>query len=199
MQTVERKEAAWLRRTYRTWFGSDEEGFPAFRDFVEEIQVELHPGSRAVLHHPQQEPMSAAEQAKLHPGSRIVRHYPSPAETVWIRFRFDPRQEDSYFVREITFRGDPYLPWRRIDVSPYIAALGLKLGSKVEAGTGGRRPKSGREPSVAFYRKLLADYDALLKKGAKAPVKALAQRRGVPVGTVKSWLSRGRRYLNGGG
>ena len=58
-----------------------------------------------------------------------------------------------------------------------------------------RRPGSGKSLDADFYRRLLASYDKLVLEGYRNPAVELAKRMNEKHGTVKSWLSRGRKYL----
>jgi len=60
------------------------------------------------------------------------------------------------------------------------------------------RPAPGVPLDPDFYRRLLEAYDSLVADGLHAPAKTLALRMGENPGTVKSWLSRGRKYLEEG-
>ncbi len=55
-------------------------------------------------------------------------------------------------------------------------------------------PVAGRPPNLEFYNELLDAYDVLIRSGSRSPVWELAHAFRVPTGTVKSWLSRGRRF-----
>ena len=57
------------------------------------------------------------------------------------------------------------------------------------------RPRPGEARDVAFYRQLLAEYEGLLREARPAPARELANRRGINYSTLKSYLKRGREYL----
>ncbi len=85
-------------------------------------------------------------------------------------------------------------------MSPYFAAFYLELQGESSGRRSGRPrpPAAGKPPSLPFYKALLDEYDDLIKKQHHpSPLKEIARRRGVKVGTVKSWRSRGLKYLKG--
>jgi len=61
------------------------------------------------------------------------------------------------------------------------------------------RPAPGQPLNPDFYRRLLAAYDKLVAEGKKRPALELAAHMDVNHSTLKSWLSRGRKYLEQGG
>jgi hypothetical protein len=61
-----------------------------------------------------------------------------------------------------------------------------------------RRPKPGAPLDSDFYRRVIASYRELRKEGYKNPAGELARRMNANPSTVKSWLRRGRIYLEGG-
>jgi hypothetical protein len=172
---VGRKDAKpprWLRETFRASHpgARSEASFTRWAAFVDGINVELHPGGRAVLHHP--------SQGSAHGGGISV-------EVRWL-------------AHEIVIQGDGFMPWGGIDTAAYLAALRLELERRGPVSKNAPPPAVGKPPSTDFYRSLLAEYDALVRAGDPAPVQTLAKRRRKSPGTVKSWLSRGRSYVEGG-
>jgi hypothetical protein len=88
--------------------------------------------------------------------------------------------------------------WETISVGDWWAALVLRLDSAGPAvPENAPPPASGKAPSLAHYRAVIAAYDELVREGHPAPISVLADRFQARPGTVKSWLHRGRRYLKG--
>jgi hypothetical protein len=161
----------WLRGSVYSGFHPWHQAgaFEPWLEYVEEIQVELHPGGRAVLDHPD---------------TRI------PVE---IRFIMDP----AFLPISYKVEAPPgeHLPWVEISMSYYVAALAIALEERGERIADAPLPSAGQPPSIPFYKSLIAEYDDLLRAGHRSPVSELSVRYGAKPGTVKSWLHRGRKYV----
>lgn len=58
------------------------------------------------------------------------------------------------------------------------------------------RPAAGRSPDTGWYRDLLAQRDALILAGERAPAKVIGERMGENATTVRSWFRRAEIYLD---
>jgi hypothetical protein len=171
MANQDAKVPRWLRDSFQASHrGARPEEFKRWLRYVGEIQVKLFPGARAVLHHPKS---GSARAGGI---------------TIEVRWR----------ANEVIIRGAGFMPWGPVDLAAYLTALRLERERRPPPRQNDAPlPATGRPPSIAFYRSLVAEYEALKREGHKAPLKELAARRGAPIGTVKSWHSRGRRYVKG--
>lgn len=57
-------------------------------------------------------------------------------------------------------------------------------------------PTAGQRAGIEDYEQLLSIQEALIAAGHSSPAKELAKRYGVAHGTMRSRLSRGRKYLD---
>jgi hypothetical protein len=166
---VKREERQWARSVFKRFHPSAPAGaFGPWLEYVQAIEVELHPGCRATLIHPEGLPV----ELRWHPTTLDVTSF------------------------AVSARPDEVLPWVEISMSWYVAALGLALAAVPNpTGNGGPAPASGKPASLGFYANIVAEYEALLRDGNATPTAELARRYGENRNTVKSWIRRGRRYL----
>lgn len=179
-----RWEDEWYRDVHASLYPAAKVGaWKAWAAFVREIEVELRPGGRAQLRHPELAGMVEIEWETEGPG------------VVFRGCRFEPEPEA--------------LPeWSGVDLGAFEMALHESLGQRfrdkgphesLDPFEGVIQPPAAGKPiAVSFYRQLLREYERLLAEGNAAPVKELASHYKRPDGTVKSWLSRGREYLREG-
>lgn len=141
---------------------------------VERITVEMFPGGRAVLRHPDA-------------GCSV--------ELYWM---LTDRKTKTYTVKSARIVADDALGLdHRIDLYPYFVAFALAgVDARFTTGVPRTRPGPGRTLDADFYRRLLRAYDALVRQGVRAPAHELARRMGEKHSTVKSWLHRGRKYTD---
>jgi hypothetical protein len=175
---MKRDERTWARKFFKQFHPSAEAGaFEDWLDYVTEIDVEMHPGGRAILTHPKM--------------------------NVRVELRWDETAVTSFLVEA---QPGESLPPVEVSMSPYVAALELKRRSSmlihttvvfeptIELKVIPASPAAGKPPSLAHYRQVQAEYDALVSAGERSPVNEIARRYKVRPGTVKSWLHRGRKY-----
>jgi hypothetical protein len=195
---MKREERTWAGRVYRTLHPAGG-GFERWLEYVQEIEVKLHPGGRASL---------------IHPRTKV------PVEIRWTVGAADRRTgqwpthtDRQHFVLAVDIsllriepRRGQRPEWEDITPERYIAALGLKLAhgglhDLIEKGEAPRlivpKPAAGRRPSIGYYSHLLLEYEQLLRAGSKSPVSELAYKRDMKPATLKSQLSRGRTYVRG--
>jgi hypothetical protein len=152
-----------------------------------------------------------AIQAELHPGGRAtLTREGSPDVVVHWEMVLGGRGGRQRFLALTSLHIDPP-PGGRLSVhgldlvlSCYYAALALALDREGEpVPDTAPLPAPGKAVSIDHYRRLNAEYDELVKAAHPKPLVELARRyterlgRPVPVGTVKSWRSRGSKYLKG--
>jgi hypothetical protein len=191
------------RKVYRERFRhTDADLVPDFDSWLEggagylaEIMV-LHPGGRATLPRGLQV-MGAGRDSHGRP--QVAR---APVELWWRRSSDDGLPYITAFRIEappgavFTPYDHPY-GWE-LDVGDWWAGLVLRLESEGPAvPEDAPPPASGKAPSLAHYKAVIAAYDELVREGHPAPISVLADRFQARPGTVKSWLHRGRRYLKG--
>jgi hypothetical protein len=183
---MKRKERTRARRFFKEFHPSAQPGeFDRWLAYVTEIDVQLHPGGRAILTHP---------EANLR-----------------VQIRWDAAGVQSVHVDAQP--GDPF-PSVEISLSRFLAALELKRGAwasgtvasisqslpaltQAASGEVIVRPMAGKRPSLAFFRQIEREYNELVSAAepVRNPVNEIARRHHVQPGTVKSWLHRGRKYL----
>lgn len=187
---MKREQRTYLRRLFRDY--GTEGTFEDWLAYVTGIEVTLHPGARATAIHPE--------------------------TGVPLELRWDPETDEVMSFATRLAPGQP-VPRRDVRLSAYAAALaltrgvaggprvhvaGAEIGAAAEISTAGEivpvlgssQPAAGKRPNRDFYRSLIAEVEAIYAKGDHPnPVVEVARRRGVQVGTVKSWLHRGRKYL----
>jgi hypothetical protein len=142
------------------------------------------------------------------PGGRSVLRAPDPPEgmeiyapyRVEIRWAYDP---DAARARpfEVRVIADEYLEERSAvpkGIEKYFLAFWLTSDREPPERLPRRRPAAGKPLETDFYTRVLGQYNALKLQGHKAPAAELARRMGENPSTVKSWLRRGRKYLEGG-
>jgi hypothetical protein len=179
---MRQREREWARNVYKAfhlWRPGAKYVERYFRDWlasVQEIKVELHPGARATLEH--------------------------PTEDVDVEIRWDPTTRPLFATSfRVSAKPGYSLPWAEHQFSHYFAALGLALMAanvkRTPAATV-ERPAAGRPPSMGHYRAVVDEYNRLINEGHPSPVNEIARRYGVKPGTVKSWRSRGQRYMREG-
>lgn len=179
---MRREEREWARSVYKafhTWRPGakyEEKHFRDWLSWVQEIKVKLHPGARATLEH--------------------------PAEGVNVEIRWDPSTRQLLATSyQVSAKPGESLPWMDFQYSHHFAALGLALMAVETAlapAANVERPAAGKPPSMNHYRAVIREYDQLLREGHPSPVNEIARHYGVKPGTVKSWRSRGQRYVKEG-
>ena len=153
-----------------------------------------------------------AERTTLHPGRRAVidravqmrgedEYRRAPLEVWWQRSSKDGLPYITAWKQEAP-PGTVFNPTdefeQHLALGTIWAGLVLRLDSAGPATPeNAPPPASGKAPSLAHYRAVLAAYDDLVREGHPAPISVLADRFQARPGTVKSWLHRGRRYLKG--
>ena len=185
-------EEEWLKDCYLAFYPLGKVG--AWKTWVEEVRqvdVELYPGGRAILRHPD---TSYSVEIRWEPvmirwRGKVV---PRPGDLVLTSFHVEPDGDARLWSNEGR--------WEEASLGLYMTALRLAMQRNWER-TGQDAPEdttppaAGRPPSTGFYRKALREYQQLIEEGNPGPAQELARRYGKPVGTVKSWLHRGRKYL----
>lgn len=179
------------RKVYRIYYQETEEDFRVdFETWLENVgyqaeQIVLHPGGRATI------PRAVQLGISVY----------APAEVWWRRSGAD----NLPYITGIRVEAPPghaFAPyevpgrWDDLNVSWFWAALVLRLASSVSApSVDAEPPAPGKKPSLDHYRKVIAEYDELVRNRHPAPISVLAERHKVRPGTVKSWLHRGHKYL----
>jgi hypothetical protein len=134
----------------------------------------------------------------LHVAGRAVVRGPEDSYRVEIYWLFD-RKLKTHRVRSVHVIADDFLELgASLPVGDHVAALKLRLRrqpSGASVGVPRSRPAPGEPVDPAFYRRLLNAYDKLVSEGQKSPALELARRMDANHNTVKSWLRRGRAYL----
>jgi hypothetical protein len=182
---MRREDRTWARALFKEFHPAPNAGaFEEWLDYVTQVDVDIRPYGRAILMHPE-------------------------LEQLWVELRWDANGVISALIEGP--RGES-LPRVEVCLSPFLAALELRRRAATRAhevsgvgsfsaaaasfsgeGTSVSRPAAGKPPALAFYRRLLDEYDELISAspGVKAPVAVLAVRYGAKRDTVKSWLRRG--------
>jgi hypothetical protein len=187
---VKRLEREHARALYRQLGerAAPEGGFantlPPFNAWVREVQaihVELHPGGRATL--TRTGLPTVAIRWEMRVGGRGGRQRFLTLTSLHIDA--EPGGAFSYLGLDLV-------------LSCYVAALALVVEHDDEpVPNAAAVPAAGKPPSIDFYRRLNAEYDELVRSGHRTPLKELAARYKTKEGTVKSWRSRGSKYLRG--
>jgi hypothetical protein len=177
-----------IYKRLRPW-GSDER-IDDWYDDVLAIKVQLHPGRRATLVRP------GLDVEIVGPTELPRPKQPLKVPSLHVELRWNERQEVTSFHLTAEPPGGR-LPWLDFP-SPGIFfaawmfewALQESLQDEDPA-----PPAPGRPPSLAFYRRIQAEYDELLRDGNDAPTAELARRYKTNRETVKSWRHRAKRYI----
>lgn len=140
----------------------------------------------------------------LRPAGRVIMRHPRRAYRVELQYVYDPGTKryrySSWQVVADSFMDVDAGPPDIFDLEPYLSALALRFHRGIEATHAfqkipRRRPESGKPLDPDFYRRLLASYERLVREGRTDPAAELARRMDENRSTVKSWLHRGRKYL----
>jgi hypothetical protein len=161
------------------------DGFERWITDVLAIRVELKAGGRAILEHPKR---SYRVEIQWHQTGKDERGKPT----------LEPKSIHVIADRSL---GYPLTDGLDIYQAAFLAAMirGSGRGSRRafhRAPT--TRPAPGQPFNTDFYLRVLALYNDLVREGRKDPAKEIARRYDAKHSTVKSWLSRGRRYLEEG-
>lgn len=134
----------------------------------------------------------------MRPGGRAILRHPQDKFTVEIQWLLD---DEDKVAKPVSFHivGDEFLFAHEVpSVTRYMAALDLRRPELPQGWARRiprRRPQPGKALDPDFYRRVLAVYEGLLGEGYKDPAAELARRMKANRSTVKSWLRRGRQYL----
>ncbi len=187
--TVKRADRTWARRFFKDSRAVGSWDFERWLAYVTQIDVDLRPNGRAILTHPDLElPVEIRWDAA---GVRSFHVYARPEDSF-------PRVEvlASPFLAALELRRrEAALDPAAVSGSVTSTAPSFAQAMKVDVVS---PPAAGKPPSLAFYRKILAEYDALIADHEKAPVAELARRYGRPPDTVKSWRFRGLKLKREG-
>jgi hypothetical protein len=155
----------------------------AYRAWIERIlalDVTLKPNARAVLRDPDVSFRVELEWVDVSATRGRARHEP----------------------RSLSIIGEPTLRKSdspEFDLGDYYTAFFVHVADMdpVEAfkGAPSLRPAAGQAPSIDFYKWLLSAEESLRAEGDPHPAKSLAERLGEERTTVRTWLKRGRQYL----
>jgi hypothetical protein len=129
----------------------------------------------------------------LRPGRAIVRD-PEQSFTVEIRYSWDNRDRRAR-ATDVCICGN--IPGRP-NLRPYLDAVTHTIRSEPVAArlrAPKRRPLPGRPPDRVFYLQVIALHNRFLVDGSGNPSAATARLMGVPPALVRTWIHRGRRYL----
>ena len=74
------------------------------------------------------------------------------------------------------------------DVAEVVARLDKQIGRPSRAKTG-----EGRRQTDRYYSEIAVDYERLCAEGNRAPVKTMAEERGLDIGRMRSHIHRARR------
>lgn len=144
------------------------------------------------------------------PGGRAFLREPGKEYRVEIEWHWDRRLKASH-IKSARIIADEFLdvegdldgPTYSLDLHKYVVRFRLhqlKLGNPaaIFSRAPESRPAPGRSLNIGFYKSLLERYDELLLQGIKDPAAELARREDCNRNTMKSWLSRGRKYVDQG-
>jgi hypothetical protein len=137
-------------------------------------------------------------EVTLKAAGRAVVRGPEDAYRVEIQWVFD-RKTKMYRVKSVHVVADDFLNvGDSLPVGEHFAAFQLRASQRPK-GSFARAPRSrpapGQPADPDFYRRLLDAFDRLVAEGHRSPAVELAERMDVNHSTVKSWLRRGREYL----
>jgi hypothetical protein len=171
----------WLHDIHRWLYPSARvPSWKAWATWVRGVEVELRPGGRASLRHPDKACTVEIVWALDGAGTMLLGSAVHPDEGIVAEWSgVDLGAYEAAFHMAIMRRFREMGPFESLD--PFEGDVEL--------------PAAGKPPPIAFYKHLLDEYEQLLAEGKQAPVKELARRYKRPEGTVKSWLSRGRKHL----
>jgi hypothetical protein len=138
------------------------------------------------------------EHTTLHPGRRaVVEDF-----GLFVTLRWQLGKDGLPYIVSFSAEAPPgevFNPvsrkWSELPLAEYWAGLVLRLRQEEVAPESAPLPAAGKRPSLDHYRKVLAEYDALVREGHPSPISILEERYLARRGTVKSWLHRGRKYL----
>jgi len=131
-------------------------------------------------------------------GLAIVRH---PASDYRVDLQWAPDRKGTFRLFTVAVIPDNYLSHfpRSYDMHVCTCAFHLRVKQAKDRSAfrqaPRRRPVAGNPIDPDFYRRLLDSYERLVVEGYRNPAVELARRMNEKHGTVKSWLSRGRKYL----
>lgn len=133
-------------------------------------------------------------------GRSVVRK-PGDGYRVEIQWLFH-RKDKTHYVKSVHVIADAFLAVdQHLSVEKHFAAFMLRVQQQ-PAGAFARapraRPAPGQPADPDFYRRLLNAYDKLVAEGHRSPALELAERMNENHNTVKSWIRRGREYLEEG-
>jgi hypothetical protein len=141
----------------------------------------------------------AESEVTLLPGGRaVIRHPVSQRDrTVEGRWRLSASGEPVITEYTVSATAPHPIGWVA-SITREMSALYLALSRRSKEPTGKRpeAPTPGKPGDIEFYRYVVAEYDALVRAGHPTPAKELAARLKAEPATVRSWVLRGRRYLN---
>lgn len=96
----------------------------------------------------------------------------------------------------------PFLAWNPVgDLDQYLAACQIRFDrdrDKRRRLLPRSRPLPGEPANISFYAGVVDRYEQLVDEGHAAPVQEIAGSMNTNPSTVKSWLHRGRKYLEKG-
>jgi hypothetical protein len=189
-------------------------------DYVLSIPIEIEPNARAVMYKPSFGPGEREAFLEHYGPAELEKHekqFPPEThlrvevqwklvkagfetlengarQTLWdyapVSAHIYPRHSDVI---------EPRLAWGESpDLDAYFMACRVELAAR-KPGRRKRlprvRPKPGVAKDLGFYRQILDEYERLLSKGHKRPAQEIARSMSENPSTVKTWLRRGRKYL----
>jgi hypothetical protein len=197
----------WLGHFYAAWYPFSQASRRFVRKWtklVRSLEVTLYPGGRAEIRHPEESAIAsesaalvakAEETGVVSPDFLAELQQTGPRYTVTLRWEVRDGRTAITEVRIDTRDRAVSGLWGAFDLAAYVAALYLAIDAREERSAKETPPRPGRPADTGFYRNVLAEYEQLLREGHPSPIQEIARRRKVPKGTVKSWRSRGVRYL----
>jgi len=168
--------------------------------FLEELFPRFYPSAKVASMKAWIRDVHAID-VELHPGGRAVLRKPDTDYVVTIHWLPGPRV-GQYEIRRCAVEPaeGERVPWDEISLGLFFAALHVarwrrwrEEGTEIDEVI--QRPQPGQPPSIPFYRQLLRDREVLIQDAEPGVNQVLADRYGVPLGTLKSWLSRARAYV----
>lgn len=147
-----------------------------------------------------------AINVQLKPAGRVVLRDPREStyrvEIYWVKTEKPTRGKEALQEpKSVHVIGEPTIVvGAQPDLNDYFTAFLLHISGTPPMAAFKRAPRARPAPGQAadtdFYRQLIAAEKALRADGHRAPAKELARRYGEEYATVRSWLSRGKRYLD---
>jgi hypothetical protein len=134
----------------------------------------------------------------LKPGGRAASREPEGIATFTVNLQWVLDQGVAPTVVSINITPDWGLAFNEpIDLDAHMMACRIRLARGVpKRARLPQRPKTGEPLNLEFYKALLEEYDGLVRDAHPTPGRELANRRGINYSTLRSYLKRGREYLD---